>query len=507
MASKPSPSHTAEILLVLGEHLDPGSLTSCVRVCKLWNELLLPFLYHTLDICTFNYEDAEPYDILVEAERIRQRLPSRRALHRYGSLYRELYLSLPCPFIDTLVFITKGIRHVILTSLVLLDESNLDRMPGFQALLSKNVKIERLDIRGFRGPCASRMIGQLIQCCPNLQEFAVEESDFGIADIAYLKHCPQLSKIILNIPGVESSEKRAIQVPSLPNLKSFELLSGDVRHEVDLPTVFELVVSWPNLEKLLLATESDKPYNLPLPLRPFHLNLLHLEISSEVLEDHDLARLLAACNRLSNLALLGQPLGWSSLPALIGRAGTLTSLTLSFGVPIDASMLKQLLCSLPKLTHFTCSRMDVDLMFPELTDGTAASSEGKNDWTSFSIGCPLPPLAHRRWACARLKVLEIQELVLSFDTARNRIALDQWKSLSDLENFDVRSSYRQKNIFDPKQQSNNGSTTSSQSLVDDTTVEAVETLVVDRYDIGRDPELQWMRKAWPNIQFYTGPVI
>lgn len=500
MTSKSSFSHIADILLILGEHLKPSSLASCVRVCKHWHGLFLPLLYGTLDICEVDHNDTEDDG----TSKFLENLPSSLALHRNGHFYRNLYLNLPCQHIDLLATTTRNLRVVILAGLVSFDEDTLDEYPGFQTLLFNNARIERLDIRGCIGTGSSRAIGRLVQCCPNLKDLNVEECHLNLPDIAYLKGCPWLSTIKLDVPTAKPFKGHSIQVPPLPNLKSLELSSGSCPDNVDLITVLEVLACWTQLEKISLLFYSNDPYDAPLPCLSEFPSILHLKIRSELLSDQNFARLLEQCSTLSTLHLHGQDVGKDSLSALINLAHTLTSLDLIGFAWKEITILRPLLCSLPKLTHFRCSRMDIEFMFPDLTGDNMISVQGGEK------GMELIPLNERQlllpapqvfWACTHLKSFQVTRLISSLDTERNRIAWNQWRSLREIENFLVNDIYRSKTLTEP------GGGFGCNSFNRKGPFELSKGQKLDRSDLARDPEWQWVMEAWPNIQFYTGPTL
>ncbi|KAG0043079.1 hypothetical protein BGZ83_011869 [Gryganskiella cystojenkinii] len=494
-----------EISILVGRLLDGRTLASCVRVCKNWHETFIPLLYQTYNSCEFEeisspwslfefgavgteYNDKEVY---VEDAR---KVPSDIALQRYGCNIKELYVNLPCSAAATLAVTTGHIMKLRIVGLVDFDQFTLQNQPELQLLVTNNPGIERLELRRFTGPWGSKCIRQLSQKCLQLKEVSVEESTFDLSDLVSFQECLKLSTIQIIDSAVFVPEESSIRIPTLPSLKTLELKMNE---GLGTSIALEMAAHWPQLESLSLISPSE--YNSPRFQTYPQLSRLHLMYLT--LEDLDLVHLLSRCPRLSDLTLYDQPLRKEVFAALTGLTGTLTSLALyeaydeDYTEP-DTWRQRQLLCFLPNLINFACSTFDVDEAFScAVGDETLPERGDENEVvTNPRLSAQESTLTQAHWACTNLQTLRTFQLDLSSNPDKNKAAKDQLSALHDLEYFYAKQSYRKLPRF-----------RCTFRDIMESGPDKYGSEHLDRCDLVQDPELQWIVKAWPRIQYYAGP--
>ena len=279
----------------------------------------------------------------------------------------------------------------------------------------------------------------------------MEESHFDLADLVYLYGFSHLSEICLNKSTIGATGGPLIDTPSLPSLRYLSLM--EVQDHA-MPAAIEMISSWPHLERLNFGCyderdsfqkdtiTSSQTRDVLRQFQPLHLS--YLTLPGIDLTDQDLARVLDGCPSLTNLVLSATHVGEASFSSLANVSGTLTSLNLKLEKGRGYWTPRRLLCCLPKLVEFGCSRIDVDEMFFGISGDEVLSSARKQ---RQYVGQIEPEIEGRpgtgqakvhllgQWTCMGLRQLQMDKLILSLDDNRNQAFMDQLGRLQRMTRF------------------------------------------------------------------------
>ncbi|GJJ74205.1 hypothetical protein EMPS_06563 [Entomortierella parvispora] len=313
--------------------------------------------------------------------------------------------------------------------------------------------------------------------------------------------------------GIKATGGPLLRVPSLPSLRQVDLSLID---DDAMPAVIEIISNSPHLDKLSLTCDgvpSPATQDALQTLRPSP-RLWSLELMSVYTTDQDLARILDECPALTNLCLFNVHVGEASLTSLIGLAGTLTHLSLTGENDWGYWTPRRILCSLPKLVEFCCSRIDIDEMFFDWAGAQKFSASWKIQQVKERFQSEFEkededghvkdhPVGH--WICRGLQRLDTGELILSPNNDRNQAFIHEWQQLQHLTYFvadytSCRVLATQVSDFYPS------SLKSEETPKMQGATRAAETnICLDRRSLLQNPKLQCIPEIWPKIQSYRGP--
>jgi len=227
-----------------------------------------------------------------------------------------------------------------------------------------------------------------------------------------------------------------------------------------MPAAVEMVMNWPHLESLFLEClddiddDSGTSFQTCDALQRFQPSpqLSDLTLLGVDLTDQDLARVLDGSPVLTDLHLCMMYAGEASFTSLVNLVGTLTSLCISYPRDRGYWRTRRLLRSLPKLVEFRCQTMDVDDMyFDTILEGVHHLSARRQQQYEGRIQTEIgnePGIRQAKkhllgqWTCSGLRLLEIEELILSLDADRNQALMDQLGSLQHIKGFIAFSTFR-----------------------------------------------------------------
>ncbi|KAG0329459.1 hypothetical protein BGZ99_001845 [Dissophora globulifera] len=337
------PSLPTEILESILLHLSQSDLTRCVRVSRVWHQILVTYLWRTLAIRTkaqhkkFNTNEAH------------------RALHKHGSCVRDLYIFyrrhydrfLPAKqfavsdFDDTpiVVFATGPFTNLDSLELSHLNFLNVD-VEGSQkilALVQQNPRLRRLRIDIGMDP--RTVLGIVAKCLPVLQDLNLGLQWRGdVKDL--LENLPEgirtvrLGNVFHEAPGgsqYKTSVESGVSATTVRHHHALEFLyiDGDLAgHEETILLPF--LASCSRNLKSVRSTRLRLFANAKIAS-----TLSDLGIVSEILSQHslpqsisdvDLAKVISSGSRWTNIELLTNQVGPLTAAAIVNSCERLETL-------------------------------------------------------------------------------------------------------------------------------------------------------------------------------------
>ena len=489
-----------EILQQVGEFLDYPRLAAATAVCKTWNTIFTPFLYHTLE---WGHHVRHPRSFVV--------------LDNVNHI-RVVKVSFS-PWIDSLTDCT-NLEKVHFN----FDFGDHDSWIPPTTLVRQNAKLTIV--------CASIPSSEFLRaaftCCPQLKRL-----EFSGADMTIM-----MTDLLLNV-CLRLEELKMVDVtlgvggyfdipwndwPAFPKIKKLWLGITHERywfsHQVEQQ--HEFIKRCPNLESLtwsfskgLLPIREIKdllsPENSPCPkLKAF---AFHYPGFHPTLPENRWFEILTACNK--NLTSFGCSkiiFGELSSQALIkGLASTLTRLYIG-GTATRSGVMMEILSSCPHLVHvISAGPLDVrDILGVKSTK----PEDDEEDWTAFSnskrnaIGPPkkqpLPKsIRPPEWACKNLQTLEIGIHGLR-DKASGwqRGVLRQLAKLKQLRVLDVQAPYAE-TLHEGSRDGLDFSLAGGLDILG--SLKMLETLRFGKLwqEMTRQ-DIDWIVRAWPRFSYIQG---
>ncbi|KAF9364726.1 hypothetical protein BGX34_000620 [Mortierella sp. NVP85] len=465
-----------EILRLLGEFLDYRRLTAATAVCKTWNTIFTPLLYHTLEWTHHIWRHPRPYVVKGHIDHIHvikissmPWIPPLKGCTQLAELHLNLDFGEYHDIDESWIPITKLIRQNprLVTVCVTKPSNGLLR-----AVFTCCFQLKRLEINGANFTDCM-MTDLLFNISLRLEELKMVDLTLDV----------DLGRDIVSWANW----------PVFPKIKKLWVGITHERHWIYCGTTQqpEFIKRCPNLESLAWSFSKG-----PIPIREIRA-LLSPETSLcpkiKAFEFH--------CPGLhlpeDTTSALGQAL-------IKGLASTLTRLRIDNAPPNISPTLMRIFSSCPHLLHVNCygGRLDVrDIL--GIKSGKDKGSTAKTRGTMFSAnGQPLPTSIHPpKWACKNLQTLDVDICGLQGKEPEWHLAvLTQLAKLTRLRVLGVgRFSSENEKIRDGldlrylvKVQ-----TPSSFTMLEELRFGSVWQEMERRY-------IKWLTEAWPRLSYIDG---